>query len=290
MKRPSLQKKLEALNYNADEYPNVCDMRMKLFQHYGVDKASMDKKKEEASTKVIEDETEVEPTPAKKVKLEKTGSTYNPNAKCYIDKVSNDTLLHIFGYLDGSTMGNAVQVCKPWKKLISDAEPLWKNLFDRRWKNEAIPFVMEKIKEDLNSGSSWKKIYSDFHKKYNIIERGAITDLDKAGDTVFYLVEKVLGLALPSDSLGEVYYGPVGYVSAKKAAKIYDVLKETSLEKFLSFYTPEEKGFPEVLGGMECTKARKKDDIDYLTWHFAGYRLFLKNIVARGNGYAWFYY
>eukprot|EP00026_Physarum_polycephalum_P018143 Phypoly_transcript_19620.p1 GENE.Phypoly_transcript_19620~~Phypoly_transcript_19620.p1 ORF type:complete len:158 (+),score=21.40 Phypoly_transcript_19620:172-645(+) len=57
-----------------------------------------------------------------------------------------------------------------------------------------------------------------------------------------------------------------------------------SLEQLLEEFKPQTKGFATILGGLEPTKERQKDDAEYIGYHFQGLKAFLEQVTKRGNG------
>ena len=189
-------------------------------------------------------------------------------------------------------MGIALQVCKKWNQILSENDKIWENHFQNRWKKISHPTKIVHF-EESSKKSSWKKLYQIQHAKDAKLAKGAHADLDKAGDAVEFLFDKIMGKnkeKIPKLKAGaEIYYGPIDVYSASSAKKIWENIKDLTLEQLLELWTPEEKNFPDVLGGMLCTKERMKEDKEYLSWHIVGYKVFIENVVRRGHGFVQYY-
>src|SRR4051794_33209807 len=114
---------------------NVCDMRMQLFQIHGYNKKEDEKEPEKAPETSTETSTETsieEPKP-KKSRLSESSSE---NSKDHFTGISNDILVTIFRFLDGSSLGRSISVCHKWKDVISK-DDIWKDLFMNTWNSKA---------------------------------------------------------------------------------------------------------------------------------------------------------
>lgn len=61
------------------------------------------------------------------------------------ESLPNELLLHIFSFLDGSTLTRASQTCRQWKAIVYNEEQLWRSLFTKEWPWLNLSLFTEKL-------------------------------------------------------------------------------------------------------------------------------------------------
>lgn len=61
------------------------------------------------------------------------------------ESLPTEVLLHIFSFLDGSTLTRASQTCRQWKAMVDNEEQLWRSLFIKEWPWLNLTLFQEKL-------------------------------------------------------------------------------------------------------------------------------------------------
>ncbi len=199
-------------------------------------------------------------------------STQNPTISEASHSIlaNEDIVFQIFQFLDGTNLVKIASTCKIWNK-VAQSNVLWKSLFLNGWKSMSserfqwfsVAFIDESTKEN-----NWKKSFILQHRMDLVSARASLLDVDKAGESVEYLIAKHLNKHDPTDlypsaplenileqtTAGEdVCYGPVSLVSSSKVKLLAELLEDVTADDLMEHLKPDEDGFPNLLGALEIS-------------------------------------